>query len=108
MPIFDQGYQHWQGQLSGHTWRWLAVVRHGVRAQMKNRAVRLVMLLAWLPALALLLVLVFWGLLEQKSEMIMPLIRSLALPPALLDGARSYRMSIWTLVYQVFFQYETF
>ena len=21
MPIFDQGYQHWRGPLSGHSWR---------------------------------------------------------------------------------------
>ena len=46
MPIFDQGYQHWQGKLSGHGWRWLAVARHGVRAQLKNRFVRLMLLMA--------------------------------------------------------------
>jgi hypothetical protein len=31
MPIFDQGYQHWSGALSGHAWRWLVITRHGVR-----------------------------------------------------------------------------
>ena len=31
MPIFDQGYQHWSGTLSGHSWRWLTITRHGVR-----------------------------------------------------------------------------
>ena len=31
MPIIDQGYQHWSGELSGHAWRWLAIARHGVR-----------------------------------------------------------------------------
>ena len=40
MPIFDQGYQHWQGPLSGHGWRWLAIARHGVRVQLKNRLLR--------------------------------------------------------------------
>ena len=34
MPIFDQGYQHWQGTLSGHAWRWLTITRHGVRVIM--------------------------------------------------------------------------
>ena len=29
MPIFDQGYQHWQGKLAGHTWRWLAITSMG-------------------------------------------------------------------------------
>ena len=32
MPIFDQGYQHWNGTLSGHAWRWLAITRQGVRS----------------------------------------------------------------------------
>ena len=25
MPIIDQGYQHWSGELSGHAWRWLTI-----------------------------------------------------------------------------------
>ena len=37
MPILDQGYQHWKGSLRGHAWRWLAITRQGVRAQLKNR-----------------------------------------------------------------------
>src|SRR5262249_15780813 len=53
MPIFDQGYQHWSGTLSGHAWRWLAITRQGVRAGMKNRILRIVLLVAWLPALLL-------------------------------------------------------
>ena len=39
MPIFDQGYQHWSGQLSGHAWRWLAITRHGVRIGMQSRTI---------------------------------------------------------------------
>ena len=64
MPIFDQGYQHWNGRLSSHAWRWLTVTRHGVRAQMKNKFTRILLLLALLPALGLVLVLIAWGLLE--------------------------------------------
>ena len=52
MPIFDQGYQHWKGRLSGHAWRWLAITKQGLRGQFKSRLVRMVLLLAWLPALA--------------------------------------------------------
>jgi ABC-2 type transport system permease protein len=33
MPIFDQGYQHWQGELSGHWWRWWTITRRGVRTK---------------------------------------------------------------------------
>ncbi len=108
MPIFDQGYQHWQGKLSGHAVRWLAVTRHGVRAQMKNRWVRLVLLLAWVPAIALVVALVVWGLLEQKSELVRPLALFLNLPPELRDGARGYRVTVWTIAYQFFCQFEMF
>ena len=83
MPIFDQGYQHWEGTLSGHGWRWLAVARHGVRAQLKNRFVRLMLLVAWLPALALVTALTLWGLIEQRAESIISLVQRL-LPPDLI------------------------
>jgi ABC-2 type transport system permease protein len=108
MPIFDQGYQHWQGKLSGHAWRWLAVTRHGVRAQMKNIWVRLVMLFALVPAIGLVLVLVFWGMLEQKSELIAPIVNMMRLHPDLRDSARDYRVAVWTIAYQYFFMFETF
>jgi len=74
MPIFDQGYQHWRGSLSGHFWRWLAIARQGVRVQQKNRILRLFLLFAWLPALGLILVMVLWGLVEQKNETVMGLV----------------------------------
>ena len=54
MPIIDQGYQHWSGELSGHAWRWLAIARHGVRVGMKESKVRHVIALApGLPAIVL-------------------------------------------------------
>ena len=53
MPIFDQGYQHWSGSLSGHTWRWLTITRHGVRVGMKNIFLRILVIVSWLPAVGL-------------------------------------------------------
>lgn len=108
MPIFDQGYQHWQGTLSGHAWRWLTITRQGVRVQRQNRWVRHVVLLAWMPALVLAVVLVFWGLLEQKSDLVMPLLRMMGLPRELLDGPRAFRTAVWTLGYYYFFRFELF
>ena len=67
MPIFDQGYQHWKGRLSGHAWRWLAITRHGIRTQLKGRYVRLLLVLAWMPALTLVGALAVWGLFEQGA-----------------------------------------
>ena len=70
MPIFDQGYQHWKGQLSDHTWRWLTITKQGVRAQLKNRGTWIMLLMGLVPALALATVLSIWGLIEQNSSLV--------------------------------------
>jgi ABC-2 type transport system permease protein len=105
MPIFDQGYQHWQGTLSGHGWRWLAVTRHGVRALMKNWIVRLVMLVAWVPAIALVAALTTWGLLEQQAESVILFLQRL-LPTEIITDPKAYRAAIWTVAYSFFFKAE--
>jgi ABC-2 type transport system permease protein len=107
MPIFDQGYQHWRGTLSGHAWRWLAIARHGVRVQMKNRLLRLLLLLAWLPALALIAAVAVWGLVEQRSEGALVLVRSF-LPADILLDPRAYRGALWTIAYSFFFKMQMF
>jgi ABC-2 type transport system permease protein len=107
MPIFDQGYQHWQGRLSGHRWRWLAVTRHGVRTQLKNRFIRLLLLVAWLPAIALVTVLTVWGLLEQQAESVMTFLKNV-LPPEVIAQPREYRTAVWTIAYSFFFKAELF
>jgi hypothetical protein len=105
MPIFDQGYQHWKGRLSGHGWRWLAVTRHGVRSQLKSRIVRLLLLLAWLPALALVAFLTLWGLLEQQAQSVISLLQSI-LPPEIIAQPQDYRSAVWTIAYSYFFKAE--
>src|SRR5579871_508530 len=106
MPIFDQGYQHWRGPLAGHFWRWLAITRQGVRVQLKNRLLRLLMIAAWLPCVALVLVMVLWGLVEQKSEMVLRILSFL--PSELIADPRSYRVVVWTLSYSFFFKVQLF
>ena len=73
MPIFDQGYQHWKGALSGHAWRWLVITKQGLRGQLKGTLslARILLLAALLPALALVVAMALWGLVEQKSETIL-------------------------------------
>ena len=108
MPIFDQGYQHWQGKLSGHALRWLAIARQGVRAQMKNRWARMITLFALVPALVLAGFLILWGLIEQKSNLVaglLPLFQDI-LPPEALGGPKAYRITIWTIAYQYFFNIQ--
>ncbi|MEX2188467.1 MAG: hypothetical protein WD875_16785 [Pirellulales bacterium] len=107
MPIFDQGYQHWSGELSGHAWRWLAVARHGIRVSMSNRLLRIVLLLSWLPAASFAGALCVWGLLEQKSSLIAPLLPLLTfLNPAILANPQSFRIEIWTLAFHYFLSIE--
>jgi ABC-2 type transport system permease protein len=106
MPVFDQGYQHWQGTLAGHAWRWLAITRQGVRAQLKNRWTRLVLGVACVPALALAAALILWGLIEQKSSLVTPLLRLFSDWPELQEGPRAFRVTIWTIAYQFFFQIQ--
>jgi ABC-2 type transport system permease protein len=110
MPIFDQGYQHWSGKLSGHTWRWLAITRQGVRAGLKNRYFRLVLLIAWVPALMLGTMLCVWGLVERNSDLIEPVL-------ALLKGLfgqqsiaepKHYRAEVWTICYDYFLWAELY
>lgn len=109
MPIFDQGYQHWHGTLSGHAGRWLTVTRSGVRSQLRNRWPLLWILAAWVPALGLAAVLIVWGLFEQKSSFIMSWLGFLRnLPAEMLSDPKQFRVFVWTWSYAIFFQLEIF
>jgi ABC-2 type transport system permease protein len=104
MPIFDQGYQHWSGELSGHGWRWLTVTRHGVRIGMKNRLLRIALLVAWLPAVVLAFFLCVWGLLEQKSDLVTPFVGFLTdlFGPQVVADPKAFRVEVWTIAYDYF------
>lgn len=106
MPIFDQGYQHWQGQLSGHGWRWLAIARRGVRTQLKNRWTRVAMILAWLPALVLGGFLTLWGLFEQKPSDWAGFFGFF--PQAVLLNPTSFRSEAWAIAFSIFLSAETY
>lgn len=106
MPIFDQGYQHWEGKLSGHAWRWYAIAHRGVRTQLKNRWTRMVLLFAWLPALVLGVFLACWGLLEQKTDEWRGFFAFL--PAPVLLNPKDFRAEVWSLAFFFFLSAETF
>lgn len=109
MPIIDQGYQHWSGELSGHAWRWLAVTRQGIKITMRNRFLRYVLFAAWVPALALVTILSAWGLLERKSSMVSAFIQFMRfMNPGVVADPRYYRVEIWRLSYGYFLHFELF
>jgi ABC-2 type transport system permease protein len=107
MPVYDQGYQHWKGHLSGHAWRWMAIARHGMRTQFRAWYVRILILAAWMPALLLVAVLALWGMIEQGvtgAERFVPFLTMLA-KTSDLHGCRQ---AIWTISYSYFFWVELF
>lgn len=105
MPIFDQGYQHWTGPVSGHAWRWLTITRHGVKSQLKGRMLKLLLLGAWVPAIALVVALAVWGLLEQQAESVLTFLRTFV-PPEVIAQPADYRSAVWTIAYSYFFKAE--
>jgi ABC-2 type transport system permease protein len=110
MPVFDQGYQHWSGALSGHAWRWLTITRHGVRIGMKNIFLRLVVIASWFPAVFMAFILCLWGLVEQNSALVQPFMWVLAglFPAEVLQDPKNYRVEVWTLCYHFFLQTELY
>jgi ABC-2 type transport system permease protein len=108
MPIFDQGYQHWQGKLAGHGWRWLAITRHGVRVGMQNKFLRLLLLGSLIPALLLAGVIALWGMVEQKSAWAVSLLGGIDGLRDLIDDPTPYRLTAWTLCFHFFLDTELY
>jgi ABC-2 type transport system permease protein len=115
MPIFDQGYQHWSGKLSGHAWRWWTISVTGFIQGIRGGGVartffRLLIIASWFPAAILAFMLCAWGLLEQKSSLVTPLMPILAFffPPEMLANPKDFRTDVWTLCYHYFLQFELY
>jgi ABC-2 type transport system permease protein len=108
MPVFDQGYQHWSGELSSPRWRWLAITRRGIKTALQGRPLRMTLIVAWLPALILVFILCMWGLVERQStlvETILPLLTSFLGRP-IAASPREYRVEIWTICFHYFLMWE--
>ena len=105
MPIFDQGYQHWNGHLASQFWRWWAVTRHGIRMQFRSKLTRFSIATFLAPALALVTFMILWSLFEQGNTYIKPLIQRM-LPKELTDVPQEYRVAVWTLAFHFFFMVQ--
>ena len=46
MPIHDQSYHHWEGELRSHTFRWWIITREGLRIILRRKLFILIMALA--------------------------------------------------------------
>jgi len=107
MPVFEQGYKHWDGDLSGHAWRWWTIARQGVRIAMQGWLLRILTIMALLPALVLVCVFVLWGFLEQQAEWALPIAR-MFFPSEVVADPAAYRIIVWTLAFHFFFKFELF
>ena len=81
-----------------------------MRVGRKNRFVRMLMLISWLPALGLAVALCVWGLLERNSTLIAPLLPILRniFNVQILQDPRNYRIEIWTICYDYFLKTEMY
>jgi ABC-2 type transport system permease protein len=110
MPIFDQGYQHWNGRLSGQAMRWVPITGHGVAVGLGNKWVSRTIFGALSgPPIALAFFLLIWGLFEQRSSFLTPFLFLFEnLPEELKAGPKGYRSTIWTLAFRLFFEIQLF
>lgn len=108
MPIFDQGYQHWNGKLTSQAWRWWAVTRHSVQMQLRSKLVRLLMIICFAPALALVSFIILWSMFEQGNTSIRTLLAFFNFPDQLLNAPDVYRKAVWTLAFHFFFFVQYF
>ncbi|HMP60774.1 MAG TPA: hypothetical protein PKD86_15620 [Gemmatales bacterium] len=109
MPIFDQGYQHWRGTVGRRTPGWGAITWQGVKVQIQSRWVKILLAMSVAPSLALAAFLIFWGLVEQQSSFIQPLLGLLqGLPEEVRSGPKGYRFMIWTLAFNFFIMFQLF
>ena len=111
MPIFDQGYQHWDGARVQRWERWWAVTRRGLRSQGKHWFLRLLFLGAHMGALFLALilasVLAVWGLIEQGSSYVSSFTgvfgNLLGLPASLVEsGPKAFRGPVWSVAFEIY------
>jgi len=100
MPIHDLGYRAWQGTLVPELGRFLAIAVTGVRLAWRNRWLRRIVCMAWLPAVYLsVVVLLYEQWLAQGGGKLVP---TGMLSNFLLVGERH---ADWSFFLWVFFRY---
>ena len=69
-----------------------------------HRLLRIALLVAWLPAAVLAFVLCVWGLLEQQSDLVQPLVPILTnlFGTEVVGNPKTYRDDVWTLCYDYY------
>lgn len=103
MPIFDQGYQHWEGELRPHWMGSWPIAVNGLKAQLKSIWTRIVFGLGVGACISLVGVLVVWGFIERKATWALPLLNMLREMPDVVKDPANFRLAIWTTIFHFFF-----
>ena len=113
MPIHDLGYRAWQGRLMPEASRFWVIAQTGIRLAGKNRWLRRLLLLAWVPALYLgVAVFLFEQALANQSymrvalEFVGPFPGTEVVRQAMQAGDPAVaRHTAWTWLLLMFFRY---
>lgn len=106
MPIFDQGYTHWKGEIGSFAWRWTAVARRGILAQLRGKWIRMAMVMAAFPALILVGALVIWALIEQNFPIPTFLRESFLNALGQSSNLQELRVTVWTHCFYYFLGFQ--
>lgn len=106
MPIFDQGYQHWQGTLHSRIWRSWAIARRGAVQASKGRFTRIALIGAIMPSLGLATILALWGMVERQASWADAFLKTFGLPETIFSDQSRLRVVVWTFAFHFFLIFE--
>lgn len=107
MPIYPRTYHHWEGPLGGPIGRLRAFATVGIAVAWRNRWLRRVMILAWMPVAWFALAFFVTGQILQQGEAGRDLLRGLAVfvGPGfgrMLGELREDEAALWATLFYVF------
>lgn len=85
-----------------------AISRRGIQVGLKKKGARMMVFMAFVPALLLVLALSLWGFIEQGSETVKALLDTILpfLPKGIRDDPSKYRIMVWTFLFDWFLKAE--
>jgi ABC-2 type transport system permease protein len=91
MPIYDQGYRHFEGALAAPSRRFVTITAAGVRLALKRKATWVALLLASIPFFVMLVIIWIRSAAQQGSDALDPAIAGAAREVLSVDGARFWQ-----------------
>jgi ABC-2 type transport system permease protein len=70
MPIHDQSYRHWEGELKGHTMRWWVISKMGLKLIFKRKLAILFLLIPYVSVVVFGVIMYFSGSFSQGAPIL--------------------------------------